>query len=78
MKPENVLYTAEGDPLVADLGLAKHFEGDATSTAGLSRSGELKGTAGYAPPEQMNDAKNKDLYEESLRSSNPWFATCGC
>src|SRR5688572_13925602 len=26
LKPENVLFTDKGEPLVADLGLAKHFE----------------------------------------------------
>src|SRR5262249_563503 len=26
LKPENVLFTTEGRPLVADLGLAKHFD----------------------------------------------------
>ncbi|MEZ0231070.1 MAG: serine/threonine-protein kinase, partial [Planctomycetota bacterium] len=57
MKPENVLFTAEGEPLIADLGLAKHFEGEAARTASLSQTGELRGTAGYAPIEQMNDAK---------------------
>jgi formylglycine-generating enzyme required for sulfatase activity len=57
MKPENVLFSVEGEPLVADLGLAKHFDAEAEKTASLSKTGELRGTAGYAPIEQMEDAK---------------------
>jgi hypothetical protein len=58
LKPDNVLFTGDGTPLVADLGLAKHFrrEGPAASVS-LSRSGELRGTFGYMPIEQMTDSK---------------------
>jgi formylglycine-generating enzyme required for sulfatase activity/tRNA A-37 threonylcarbamoyl transferase component Bud32 len=55
MKPENVLFDQAGRPFVADLGLAKHFEQgqeEALSVA-LSKTGELRGTAGYMPLEQM-------------------------
>jgi WD40 repeat protein len=60
LKPENILFTADDRPLVADLGLAKHFGDSATSGASvsLSRTGELHGTVGYMAPEQMNDAKS--------------------
>ncbi|MGE0711623.1 MAG: protein kinase [Planctomycetota bacterium] len=54
LKPENVLFDDAGRPVVADLGLAKYFLG---SESGLSRTGELRGTAGYMPPEQLRDAK---------------------
>ena len=50
MKPENVLFTAAGRPLVADLGLAKHFDADApraSQSVPLSQAGTLRGTAGY-------------------------------
>ncbi len=60
LKPENILYTADGKPLVADLGLAKHFDKDAEGarqSVSLSRPGGFRGTAGYAPPEQADDAK---------------------
>ncbi|MBI3724352.1 serine/threonine protein kinase, partial [bacterium] len=60
LKPENVLFTGEGRPLIADLGLAKHFlrgpEGAAQS-ASLSAHGEMRGTAAYMSPEQTKDAK---------------------
>ena len=55
IKPENVLFTGEGQPLVADLGLAKHHADGAS--LGLSRTGEMRGSAGYMAPEQMHDAK---------------------
>src|SRR5437588_169650 len=47
--------------VVADLGLAKHFSQDAPGaheSVALSRSREMRGTAGYAPPEQWADAKS--------------------
>jgi tetratricopeptide (TPR) repeat protein len=60
MKPENVLFTAEGLPLIADLGLAKHFDHDApgaSQSVSLSRHGFFRGTAGYMAGEQMTDAQ---------------------
>ncbi len=61
VKPENILFTREGRPLVADLGLAKHYDREA---AGASRSiaisvaGSFLGTATYMSPEQAKDAKS--------------------
>ncbi len=60
LKPDNILFSSDGRALVADLGLAKHFTDDAPGAAAsvsLSRSRELRGTAGYMAPEQMRDAK---------------------
>jgi hypothetical protein len=60
-KPENVLFTAEGEPLVADLGLAKHALSESgTGTVAITLAGELRGTAGYMPAEQMRDARAVD------------------
>ncbi|HZU96809.1 MAG TPA: bifunctional serine/threonine-protein kinase/formylglycine-generating enzyme family protein [Planctomycetota bacterium] len=58
-KPENVLFDAAGRPLVADLGLSKHFESEgAGRSVLLSKTGEVRGTAGYMPYEQLADARS--------------------
>lgn len=48
LKPVNVLMTKEGQPKIADFGLAKRLEGDSTHT----RSGSIMGTPSYMAPEQ--------------------------
>ena len=55
LKPGNILFTREGALRVADLGLAKAYEDTDDS---LSKTGVLRGTIGYMPPEQMLDAKH--------------------
>ncbi len=60
LKPENVLYTTAGVPLLADLGLAKHWNRaapGASQSLSLSVSGEAKGTAGYMAPEALDDSR---------------------
>ncbi|MEZ0227994.1 MAG: serine/threonine-protein kinase, partial [Planctomycetota bacterium] len=60
LKPENVLFTGSGTPLVADLGLAKHFDKTAfgaSQSHSVTGSGALVGTIGYMSPEQMVDAR---------------------
>ena len=60
VKPENVLFDAAGRPLLADLGLAKHFGASNSSIGSFTRTGAFRGTAGYMPLEQMLDARSVD------------------
>jgi tetratricopeptide (TPR) repeat protein len=59
LKPENVMFSERGEPLVSDLGLAKHFRRDvlgASQSAALSATGTMAGTPGYMAPELIEDA----------------------
>ena len=63
LKPENVLFDARGRPLVADLGLAKHFRDDvegASREPGADSVGRrFRGTAGYMRrPSRCRDAQS--------------------
>lgn len=51
LKPANVLIGLDGEPKIADFGLAKRLDDSADRTA-LTRSGEQMGTPAYMAPEQ--------------------------
>ncbi len=56
VKPANVLLTADGTAKLADLGLAKDYDGDTD----LTRQSSGLGTPHFMAPEQFTDAKNAD------------------
>jgi hypothetical protein len=51
LKPANVLYDGDGEPMLADFGLAHTWD----QTHGLTVAGMVVGTPGYMPPEQARD-----------------------
>ncbi|MCA9097153.1 MAG: serine/threonine protein kinase, partial [Planctomycetaceae bacterium] len=55
IKPGNVLMDSEGQPQIADFGLAKRLDEDATMTT----EGGILGTPAYMPPEQARGQLEK-------------------
>ena len=54
VKPDNILLSADGEPLLTDFGLAKALDAElAGDGPSLSRSGHMIGTPQYMPPEQL-------------------------
>lgn len=61
VKPDNIMLTEQGEPKLADLGLAKPMSGDADVTMG----GQAVGTPHYMAPEQVRGEEadgRTDLY----------------
>ncbi len=58
LKPGNILLREEGEPLVADFGLAKISSADATQS--LSVTGHVVGTLENMAPEQAESSKDVD------------------
>ncbi len=56
IKPDNILFSADGTPKLADLGVAK-FEDRKTT---LTTTGMVIGTPAYMAPEQMMDSRHVD------------------
>ena len=58
IKPDNILFTADGVPKLSDLGIAKFISDTQTST--LTMKGHILGTPAYMAPEQMMDSHHID------------------
>lgn len=58
VKPANVLFAADGQPVLTDFGLVKALA-RAGETERLTRSGTLQGTPGYWAPEQARGELTK-------------------
>ena len=58
VKPDNILFDADGTPKLADLGVAKVAEGDASTL--LTMSSVVVGTPAYMAPEQMTNSHAAD------------------
>lgn len=53
IKPQNILLTADGEPVITDFGLAKRLDRAVTLTA----PGDVLGTPGYLAPEQARGSR---------------------
>ena len=58
LKPGNVLIREDGDPVVADFGLAKLRQGN--DAFDVSHTGQVLGTLAYMAPEQSQSSKEVD------------------
>ena len=58
VKPENILFAADGTAKLTDLGISRFESGPDLS---VTRAGVVVGTPAYMAPEQMLDAHNVDI-----------------
>ncbi len=65
IKPDNILITKEGEPIVIDFGIAR----DSGIVQKMTRAGQILGTPPYMPLEQLHGQKvdqSSDLYSEGV------------
>jgi tRNA A-37 threonylcarbamoyl transferase component Bud32 len=61
IKPANILLDADGNPRLADLGLARSIDTSDPSGAHLTQAGSIQGTPAYMAPEQARGAADLDV-----------------
>lgn len=59
IKPDNIMFDAEGTPKLSDLGIAK-FADDSSTATSVTSTGIVMGTPAYMAPEQMMDSHQVD------------------
>ena len=59
IKPDNIMFDADGTPKLADLGVAK-FSSSSMQTTTLTSTGVMIGTPAYMSPEQMMNSNSVD------------------
>ena len=61
IKPDNIMFTTRGEVKLADLGIAKHYDGASDGSSWTMATGNVVGTPAYLSPEQINDPKKVDI-----------------
>ncbi len=69
VKPENILLTPEGEPKLADLGLAKEL----SQGHDLTATRATMGTPAYMSPEQIVDSKRVDARSDLYSLGATWY-----
>ena len=59
IKPANIMFSADGTPKLADLGIARTNKGGSDTTT-VTQTGIMIGTPAYMSPEQMIDSHHVD------------------
>ena len=81
VKPDNIMFAADGTPKLVDLGVAK-FYGDPAGATTVCTKVVMVGTPAYMAPEQMINSRTVDIradiyslgvvFFEMLTGSRPW------
>ena len=58
IKPDNIMFTSDGVPKLADLGIARYRDSEGETT--VTKTEMIVGTPAYMSPEQMLDSHNVD------------------
>jgi serine/threonine-protein kinase len=72
LKPSNILLTPDGEPMIADFGLAKQL-GESPDAAFLTSSGQVLGTPAYMSPEQADSSRGKISFATDVYALGTMF-----